>query len=177
MNKKYLIYIIIFILIVASIIGITYLLKNVLSPYITKKDTVVYNGNLYVNNQLVDESVSLFYIENSSYSKLPLVKLFKALGADVKWVDKNIAEILFEGKKYILSLSDITLFKEGDTTINLITLKDGGVIEYEVIEQELILDSPSIKTAFYTIGHPIVEELDFLEKNVYIDSKGNTGDG
>jgi DNA-directed RNA polymerase subunit L len=173
MNKKHLIYILAFILIGMSVIGITYLLKNVLVPYIMKKNTVVYNGILYVNDRIVDENVSLYFIENSSYSKLPLVELFKALGADVKWVDNDTAEILFEGKKYTLSLSDITLFKEDDTTVNLIKLKDGGVIEYEILKQELILDSPSIKAVFYAIKHPIIEELDFTEKKVYI----KTGDG
>ena len=169
--KKHLIYISIFILICISVIGSIFLLKNVLNSYITKKNTVIYNGILYVNDRIVDENVSLFYRENSSYSKLPLVKLFKALGADVKWVDNNTAEILFDGKKYTLSLLNKTLYKEEDASINLIALKAGGVIEYEKLEQELILDSASIKTLFYAIGHPIIEELNFLEKSVHIEDK------
>ncbi len=191
MNKKYIIYVLVFILVgVLVVIGIS-LLKNIWNPCVAKQEAVVYNGILYVNNQLVDDKVFLCYKEDySSYSKLPLIKLFKALGAQVRWEDSDTAEILFEGKKYTLCLSDATLFEEGNITTNLIALKDGGTIEYEKLEQELILDSSSVTIAFYTIGHPIEENLDFQDKIVNVTSisktanqgtvsvkPGKTGDG
>jgi len=95
------------------------------------------------------------------YADLPLTEVLKSLGMSVDWVDGNTAEVKYNDEKYILSLAEVSLIKQGrgDSSFNYFDY-EGGRMQYEVLVRELILDSETMKITLNQMGEKI---------NIYID--------
>jgi len=123
-------------------------------------------GTLKINGvEIAQENVMIY----SNYAELPLTKVMENLGMKVDWVDSDTAEITYEDKKYILTLSKVLLVEVGDKdNFNFIMPPPGGHQTYTVLEQELLLDSGTIKSAMFLMGRDVAIRINHEEQAVYI---------
>lgn len=163
MKRKFKIPIFVFIIL---LIGGILMLK-----FIGDKKSTTSNGILIVNGKYtITENITIHYIKNASYSNLPLIKIFKSLGAEIDWIDDNFADITFKGKKYLFNLSEISLIEVG-SKINILDSVDGGRREHTVLERELILDSVTIKCATTIMGDMIDFRYDHEKSILYVTER------
>ncbi len=106
-------------------------------------------GALMVNGKLIDcgEHRPMFreYPTDDGYyatALVPVTITLRALGLEVGEVVDGRAEVVFEGKSYVLSIREKRFFKAGDSMgSNLIFGLMGGGLYAEVREDELMLDA------------------------------------
>ena len=68
------------------------------------------------------------------HADLPLTEVLKSLGMNVEWVDDNSAEVKYNDEKYILSLAEVSLIKQGsgNSFFNYFDYESGH-IQYEIL--------------------------------------------
>lgn len=103
---------------------------------------------------------------DQGYADLPLTAIMDALGAEIKWEDNITALFAFDGKEYILNIEECSLVYNGGM-INILSTPPGGSRYYQVIGNELIIDSTTIRGFFSIIGVSI--KLDYSNMVVVIE--------
>ena len=127
------------------------------------------SGLLKMNGVVIArENVTIY----SDYTELPLIEVMKSLDMDVNWLDKNTAVIMYDGKKYTLNLINVTLFEDGQDR-NLLLPPPGGKRHYTVLEEELVLDSNTVKSVMYLMGIHLRIDIDRKEQIVSISKIGD----
>lgn len=157
------------------IIALVILLVGGIMIFLFKKDVKSKSskGILIINDEYtIADNVTIHYKKNASYSCLPLLEIFKYLGANIDWIDVDSANVTYKGKKYILDLREVSLVESGGK-MNLIFSADGWRREYTILERELILDSVTIKCAFMFMGNTIDFSYDHEISTVYANESNN----
>ena len=121
-------------------------------------------GELKINGVDITQENVLIYFKRA---EIPLIETMEGLGMTVNWIDNSTAYIINEGKKYILSLSEVSLIEYGQN-INLLLPPPGGDRSYTILEKEVILDSNTVKSVAYLMGVEINIHISHKEKIVYI---------
>ena len=149
-------------------------LKSEITNDQQKDGNLVNEYKLIVQGQNITQKCYLKDYNDSCYVELPFINVMKALGADIKWQNKNTAEISLNDQKYILNTENANLVREGSTA-NCIIPIPGGKVHYRTIENELMLDDATVKTAANIMGISIT--IDVREQINCVIIKNNTGDG
>lgn len=101
------------------------------------------------------------------HADLPLTRVLKGLGMDVKWADDNTAHITYRNKKYVLNLAEVSFAEEGKEG-NLISPVPGGQRTYKVLERELVLDGNTVMGLLARLGMKASIEIDFENAAVFV---------
>lgn len=116
------------------------------------------SGLLRMNGVDITQKDVMIY---SKRAELPLTVVMKCLGMKVEWCDESIAEIIYNGERYILDISKATLVEESDEQeFNYLCPAPGGRRYFTLMENELLLDSGTIRSAMTLMGVYI---------NIYVD--------
>lgn len=116
---------------------------------------LIINGN----DVSLGSRISINYQEK--YAKLPLCSIAKSLGCDIKQYNKNKIVLTFKDNVYILNQTNHTLKKKGDN-FNIIALPPGTNHSgyYQIHENEIIIDSDSMRHFINLLGAKIIIDYD-----------------
>ena len=133
------------------------------------------NGILIVHNgTAITENVVIHLGKNhNSYADLPLTEVMKNFGMTVEWIDNDTAEVAYNGKKYTLKLSDISLIEFGDDYNLLLPPIGGGKRTRKILDRELVLDSTTIIYTLMEMGIRIKVDINHDELIVYISERND----
>ena len=103
------------------------------------------------------------------YVDLPFVEMLKAFGADVNWLDGDIAEINYNGKEYILDLWEFSFMGEYEGEyINIFEMPYGTGVYRWVRDKEVIFDISSIRMFMNAMDIEFYLDIDYDNSIVYI---------
>lgn len=134
-----------------------------------KKDNeVVNNYKLIVIGQDITQGNYLNFNSDPRYAALPFTAVMKALGAKIEWKSLSIAEITFNGEKYLLDTQAVSLAKEGSSS-NYIIPTPGSKVYYQIAGKELVLDHITVRTVADIMGIKLSIEVDYQNNTVEIN--------
>ena len=118
-------------------------------------------GILMVNGvKVTNDEVQI----KSDYAMLPLTAVMKGLDMTVNWFDENTAEVVYNDNTFLLNISDVSLFDSKHKNTNLLMPAPGGSRRYSVLDNEILIDSNTLKSVLFQMK---------INVNVSIDhSKG-----
>ena len=103
-------------------------------------------GVLMVNGvKAIDDKVQI----KSNYAMLPLTTVMKNLDMTVNWIDENTAEIIYKDNTFLLDISDVALFDLKQKDTNLLMPAPGGSRRYSVLDNEILIDSNTLKSVLF----------------------------
>ena len=167
-------------LIIIAIVSVILIGRYIRSNYYgpTPKDYTIIDGfSLKQDNTIISENITVYKAPNSTYAVLPFVKTISALGAEVTWQNETTAEILCNGKLYTLDLDNASLIAQDDQgDLNLFAINGGGKRTAVVQEKEIMLDSPTINSAWIKMCTKRLDlQFDYENKIIVLTDVAYTG--
>ena len=106
--------------------------------------------------------------ESERFAELPVIAIMKALGADIKWLNKTSVLITYHSKEYLLDISNNSLSERGKYR-NFIALPPGVSEGCYIFDQdEYVVGSDSFIEFLKFIGVKLT--IDYDNSTVYIES-------
>ena len=103
------------------------------------------------------------------YAVLPLCDTITALGFQLTWNNDDLATFICNDIKYVISISNKTLTKEGDDENYLICAPGNNHFVCEVKNEILMVDDNTVKCLFQTfLDYPVYFSIDHNNNVVYI---------
>ena len=106
-------------------------------------------------------------------AKVPLLSVWEAMGAEITWVRDDIAEILFEENRFILALSDKTMYftnsDQYDPSLNVLVSPPGnstGSCDY--LEKDLLIDQTILYMVFWVQDESVEISWDKQDRQIFI---------
>ena len=106
-------------------------------------------------------------------AKDPLLSVWEAMGAEITWVSDDIAEILFEENRFILALSDKTMYftnsDQYDPSLNVLVSPPGnstGSCDY--LEKDLLIDQTILYMVFWVQDESVEISWDKQDRQIFI---------
>lgn len=106
-------------------------------------------------------------------AKVPLLSVWEAMGAEITWVSDDIAEILFEENRFILALSDKTMYftnsDQYDPSLNVLVSPPGnstGSCDY--LEKDLLIDQTILYMVFWVQDESVEISWDKQDRQIFI---------
>lgn len=129
----------------------------------------VHDYKLIVDDVDITEISQVKFHRLPEYVLLPFEAVLETLGADFSWSDENTAEMMFNGKTYIFDRKEISLIAiEDEYGFNLIKPLAGGVLRYEVTDDQLLLDDNTFFWIIEEMGTDIHIDVDYEDYIVNI---------
>lgn len=136
--------------------------------YSSSRKNFSVTGKININGEDIAKKTATIYI-HKKYAVLPLTEVFKGLGYSVEWMNNNTAYIVVDENRYILELNGEASLKKDSDDCNLIIPPPGSTTFYsQIIENELILDSDTIRSILFFMGKLIYINIDYDSAVVYI---------
>ena len=112
-------------------------------------------------------------IEIDNYGvDLPFIEMLKAFGADIDWLNDDVAKIIYDEKEYTLNLPELSFIgedKAADYYMNIFKLPASrGPYRYEVLDKEIMFDISSIRMFMYAMDIDFDMKTDYHNLIVYI---------
>ena len=166
-------------LIIIAIVSVILIGSYIQSTYRgAPKDYIIIDGfSLEINDVIASDNITVYKAPNSTYAELPFVKTISALGADVTWKTETTADILCNGKLYTLDLDNASLIAQDDRgDLNLFAINGGGKRTAVVQEKEIVLDSPTINSAWIKMCTKRLDlQFDYENKSIALTDVAYTG--
>ena len=103
------------------------------------------------------------------YAVLPLCDTITALGFQLTWNNEDLATFVCNDIKYVISISNKTLTKEGDDENYLICAPGNNHFVCEVRSETLMVDDNTVQCLFQTfLDYPIRISIDYNDNVVII---------
>ena len=106
-----------------------------------------------------------------NYADVSLLDVLKALGAEIEIQSETTRAINFNDTKYILNLSKKSFFKQGEENNNLLTTLDGGSFFVYTIDNELMVDTSTMRNVLYEIGIEVFLSVNSQSSSVVISRR------
>ncbi len=122
----------------------------------SESDTAGAEGTLFVEGEKVGD-ITVF----SEYAVIPLCDVLSALEFELIWENEDVASFYCNDEKYVLSISERILFREGENDNYLLQAPDGKTFVCEAADGDLILDDNTLLCLFNSfIKYPICIEIE-----------------
>ena len=103
------------------------------------------------------------------YAVLPLCDTITALGFQLTWNNDDLATFICNDIKYVISISNKTLTKEGDDWNYLMCAPGNDHFVCEVKNEILMVDDNTVTCLFYSfLDYPIRSSIDYNDNVVII---------
>ncbi len=126
-------------------------------------------GTLIIDGKSINSNTTVY----SEYATLSLCDVISALGLELTWNDEDNATFYCNDIRYNISISQKTLFREGDKD-NYLLPAPGCNGEYvcDYVDGELIVDNIMLTSLFCSfIKYPIDIDINWRDNSVIIESK------
>jgi len=140
----------------------------------TKKPEIVYIDpeqayTVYVNDKKIAQATTC----TNGYIDLPIIAVFRELGATVAWTSKRTVTILYNEQVFSINTADKMMY-HGDQPLLDLCVGGGGPYErvFRVVGEEIFIDEPQLFNFF--LGYTdIVVDFDHRKKEVYIKEESD----
>ena len=121
-------------------------------------------AQLIVNGKTVEskKGAKLYY----NYADIPLITVIKEMGAEVIWTSDTEATIIFNGEKYLIDTSTLSLCKYDVRNENFLYKVDGSPSFVYLESKEVFLDSTTLNFVLREMGEKVRVECD--NKNLIV---------
>lgn len=146
--------------------------NDLTSPQVTQFNSVntYANYDVYINDKKSTSLSGDYYLlsdDNNQCILFPLLKVAIEFGASIVSTDDNTIIFQYENNKFVLNLSDSTLIKYEDGTNCIIPAPD-SYISIRKTDNDLYLDSVTLRTSLYIIGIRLIIHDSISLKAIYI---------
>lgn len=104
-----------------------------------------HNCDVSINGKPLPSPYYAYYDEENDCIALPIIAILKELGATVQWKSTSIAEIRFDGKRYILDTENLSLTPSNKPKDNMIILPPGVYGWYELVDGDYLITDITLK--------------------------------
>lgn len=123
-------------------------------------------SEIYVNGNKTEKQGWIY----AGYADIPVLGVLKALGAKTDEKDACV-DISFKGKKYVLDKANISICRKEYSEENLLHVDGGTLAITYLLENDVMIDSYTVRNLLYYMGCSVDITCDKLNKIVLINSE------
>ena len=138
----------------------------------------------YINRKIFDAKSFFYYLPihwgmarvhgfPGESANVPLLAVWRELGAEVTWINDDQAEILYKGTRFVLTLSEKTMYalnsERTDPKLNTLCSVVGSAwYVCEPLDHDLLVSESIIRYIFWLLDEPFVITWDKNEQTISI---------
>lgn len=138
----------------------------------------------YINRKIFDAKSFFYYLPihwgmarvhgfPGESANVPLLAVWRELGAEVTWINDDQAEILYKGTRFVLTLSERTMYalnsERTDPKLNTLCSVVGSAwYVCEPLDHDLLVSESIIRYIFWLLDEPFVITWDKNEQTISI---------
>jgi hypothetical protein len=106
-------------------------------------------------------------------ANVPLLAVWQELGAEVTWINDDQAEILYKGTRFVLTLSEKTMYALNSERIDpelntLVSVLGSAWHVCEPLDHDILLSASIMTNVFWVVDESIVTTWDKDEQAIYV---------